>query len=242
MFDVLSDISITLLDISCLWIFLDAVFPSADNDSKKSRTYIYYSVYAVLFIADVEMFSENFFIKEILILFITSLMMKSYKRITLLRSLVASFVFLMIMIIVDFLALYSVYILFEQFDSTAIGDTLTGRFIVLIGKNALFIVTLFIKMRTSRRRGLGMMETDWLRYVFFPVCTIMASVAMAVGFRNIVDRVQSNVLLTIAFGLVIMNVYIYFIIDDVIKREIRIRERELEYLNTLHTSENYVAS
>ena len=84
-----------------------------------------------------------------------------------------------------------------------------------------------------------MMETDWLRYVFFPVCTIMASVAMAVGFRNIVDRVQSNVLLTIAFGLVIMNVYIYFIIDDVIKREIRIRERELEYAQFRNQVEIY---
>lgn len=218
MFDVLSDISIVLLDISCFWIFFDAVFYLSDNDYKKIRTYIYFGIYAVLFIAAVEMFSEFFFIKELLIIFITSMIMKSYRRITLVKSVIAAFVFLIIMILIDFMALYSVHTLFHQFDAHDIGDTLAGRFIVLIGKNCLFIVVLFIKMRMEHRKGLGMKERDWLRYVFFPVCTVGASVAMTVGFSDIKNRMQSNMLLTIVFGLVVMNVYIYFLIDDVIKK------------------------
>ena len=74
----------------------------------------------------------------------------------------------------------------------------------------------------------GMMtELEWVRFAVFPVFTIGSIVAMLVNFDAAVNDRQKNVLLFMAFGMLIINILVFYLIRDILKREAQIQEDKL---------------
>ncbi len=62
------------------------------------------------------------------------------------------------------------------------------------------------------------MDTEWLRFLFFPVFIIVAISAMLSVFGYVQTVEQAN-LLFIAFGMIGMNIVVFYLINDVVERE-----------------------
>ena len=68
---------------------------------------------------------------------------------------------------------------------------------------------------------------EWAKFSVFPICTIIIDIAMLVNFHGLTNEKQINTLLCIAFGLLILNIFVFYLIREVLEREIRIRKERL---------------
>ena len=82
--------------------------------------------------------------------------------------------------------------------------------------------------------------------MFFPVFTIITIIAMIMTFQYTKNEVQANVLYSISLGLAVMNIFVYFLINDIVTSEAKLHEKEilgLQFKNQIDMyrsiSENY---
>lgn len=91
----------------------------------------------------------------------------------------------------------------------------------------LFCIILGIR-RFFEGSSAGMMtELEWVRFAIFPMFTIGSIIAMLANFDATVDDRQKNVLLCMAFGMLMINVLVFYLVRDILKREAQIQEDKL---------------
>lgn len=91
----------------------------------------------------------------------------------------------------------------------------------------LFCIILGIK-RFFEGSSAGMMtELEWVRFAIFPIFTIGSIITMLANFDAVVDDRQKNILLCMAFGMLMINILVFYLVHDILKREAQIREDRL---------------
>ncbi len=68
---------------------------------------------------------------------------------------------------------------------------------------------------------------EWVRFTIVPVYTIIVLIALLTNFEIPESSHQKNILICIAFGLLVMNIIIFCLINDILKREVQITENRL---------------
>lgn len=228
MFEVLNNLSVMILEVICNRIYFGALFNNKKTIGKRESFVSLLIHIASFFLVEI-ILRDYFVLRIIVIVLVMTTIMYFLKESKTWRLLVASISFMIIMLILDFATFCTINALFEQFDANDIGNTLSGRLLVIIEKTLLLLIVLSLKMRSDKKAGRGLIETEWIRFAFFPTFTIIVALSLAVAFSGIQDKKQANVLYIIAFGMVVMNIFIYFLINDIIGREVEIKEKEAEY-------------
>ncbi len=91
----------------------------------------------------------------------------------------------------------------------------------------LFCIILGIRRHFTNTSAGMMTEFQWLRFSIFPMFTIGSIIAMLANFDAMVDVRQKNVLLYMAFGMLIINILGFYLVHDILEREAQIREDKL---------------
>ena len=68
---------------------------------------------------------------------------------------------------------------------------------------------------------------EWVRFTIFPIYTIIVLIALLTNFEIPESDHQKNILICIAFGLLVMNIIVFCLINDILKREVQITENRL---------------
>ena len=228
MFEMINNLSVIALEVICNRIYFSSIFQNRDNMSKR-KSYLLFVAQVVVFLMLGYCIKKNVVIREIIAIFIMSGVMYLLKDADFWKIFIANIFFVTVLILLDLLTLGMIYTLFERFDASDIGNILAGRLSVIIEKTILMLFVFSLKLRTDKKQGRGLSETEWIRFVFFPVFTVIVSLSMSVTFNNTNDMRQANVLYAIAFGMVLMNIFMYYLINDIVEREIGLKEREEEY-------------
>lgn len=228
MFEVLNNFSVTLLEVICSRIYFDTIFQDKNSIDKK-KSYLLFAAQAILFVILCAILRPYMIPRMMTICLTMTCLFGFMKDGKIWKIFLISATFLLYELLFDYITFLMISAFFEQFDSTDIGDTLAGRLCVIIERTLLMLLILFFKMRADKKKGRGLVETEWIRFLIFPVFTIIASISMIVVFNDISEMRQANVLYAISFGMVIMNLYIYNLINDIVDREVSIKEREVEY-------------
>lgn len=106
-------------------------------------------------------------------------------------------------------------------------------------KIILFILVLVIKIKIGDRSSEVLRDSDWLRFIFFPVFSIFTIIAMINTSGSVKNQKQENVFLVIALCLAGMNIVVFYLINDILKREIKIRENEIFRLKVRNQTDMY---
>lgn len=61
----------------------------------------------------------------------------------------------------------------------------------------------------------------------FPVFTIAAISAMLYAFAYVQTIEQANLLAVIAFGMMVMNIVVFYLINDIVEREMKMHENKV---------------
>lgn len=183
--------------------------------------------------------SKNFVIRQIANILTLSVFMLWNVKISLKKSFVLAILFDALLLAMDYL----IYLISRwiSLDNELLGQQyVIGRSLVyLLGKIILFLIILVIRKKFGEKTMEKMLDTEWLRFLFFPVFTIVAISAMLSVFEYVQTAEQANLLVVIAFGMVGMNIIVFYLINDIVEREMKIHENKVFQIQAKDQLEMY---
>ena len=216
---IIQAIFIIFLEVLYCTLFLEIFL------EKRVMKYKYMKQYVLFFITlgsvvISAIFNGNIAIKEVLvILFISSMMLSIYKS-KVIKMLFLIFIYFGILLGIDYLAIILIKYMLPPVSMSYLNDPLYGTIFVLLCRTIVFGTIMLIQKNWDKNNSLNLIsDSQWLRFIYFPIMSIIALCAMLINFDIEISEVASNTLLIIAFGLVIMNLMVFYLMRDIITRE-----------------------
>lgn len=237
MFDSLPNVLMILFEVFCCKIFYE-IFGKV-----RYKGWIN-AVQLILLIGSVYGVArglENIFVlKQIAIILLFAAFMFWHMKISIKKSLILAVLYQGLLLIVDYIA-FLIYSsgLFSNGESTGLQYMLENVLVVLLGKVLLYFSVLIIKKKFGEKSTEMLADSEWLKFLFFPIFTIAIIVAMFSGFGYTETTEQIYFLFIIAFGMAGMNILEFYLINDIIEREIKLHENEIFQIQVKNQTEMY---
>ena len=184
-------------------------------------------------------FSEYFVIRQISGILLFSVFMLWHVKISLKKSFVLAVLFDALLLAMDYL----IYLICRWFSlgGKSLGQQYEFGLVLasLLAKVILFFIILIIRKQFGKKSMEVMRDTEWLRFLFFPVFTIAAISAMMSVFGYVQTVEQANLLAVIAFGMVGMNIVVFYLINDIVEREMKMHENKVFQIQAKNQLEMY---
>ncbi len=235
MFFILQSLLITFIEMMCCKIFFD-LFCDIDNRRKNIGVMLPFILSGFVFVISY-LLAEHLFIKEILITFlVTVLMMKLHNEYSFIRNLILSVIFISLVFVTEYLSI----VIFSGFrERTDEQSIFLDAMLVMFSKAALFILIIFINQFIDKKSLKYFEDTQWIQLLFFPVFSICMIVAIITKTGDIIDNRLDNVFWMLAFGLVSMNIIVFYSIKDMAWKSKQIHESEMFQMQTCNQLELY---
>ncbi len=186
-----------------------------------------------------ELFYNHFLAKQIVAIIIISGFMTLYLKIRLRKALILSLLFEGLLLSIDYFTLWLNVLLFHSITEISESHYAGGLLVAILSKIILFAVVLAVRKRIGTKSLPVMAEREWLRVVLFPAFSIFTVIALLITFGNIENQRQESVFLAIAFCLAGMNLVVFYMIEDILKRENRIHENEIFRIQVKNQTDMY---
>ncbi len=184
-------------------------------------------------------FAEHFIIKQTIGIIMFSVFMLWHVKISLKKSFVLAILFDALLLAMDYLVfLIMGWLSLDSKLSEKQYET-GGVLAYLLVKVILFFLILIIRKKFGKKSMEMMLDTEWLRFLFFPIFTIAAISAMLSVFEYVQTVEQANLLSIIAFGMVGMNILVFYLINDIVKREMQMHENKVFQIQAKNQLEMY---
>ena len=233
----IQSIMMIILEVICCKIFFESFAEKRSKNNYRNYSIILGIVVCEYVIAS--LFYDKFILKQILAIVAVAVFMCFYFKIHFGKAIILSLLFLALLLSVDFFTLWLNVSLFDSIAEISRLHFVGGSLITVLGKIILFLVVLLIRKIVGGESSDVLRSTDWLRFIFFPVFTIITVIALIMTSGNIENQKQENVFLVIALCLAGMNIVVFYMINDLLKREIKIRENEVFQLKARNQTDMY---
>ena len=229
---------LVILEILCCKIFFEAFGKRRDNKRNLKNYGIILSL--IVFVYVIALFLSNqIILKQLLIIVVTALVMTMHFRINYWRSLIFATLFQGLLLAIDYFTLWLNVSIFHSIAEIGESYYVEGYLIAILGKVFLFMVVLVIRERIGGQSSDVLMDTEWLRFIFFPVFTIFTITALLITSGNLANQKQEDLFLVIAFCLAGMNIVVFYLINDILRREAKLRENEIFQLQVRNQTDMY---
>ena len=228
------------METVCCKLFYEAFAKKRNED--RFNDYLFIILLSSLNFVLVYFVGENLLIKQILIIIVTGLVMFLYAEIKLWKSLCIALLFRGLLLAVDY-AFYLYYLsLNNGYGFEISGYEFSGDLSSALAKLTLFLTVLFLKTKIAKGDAEDMLKgAEWFRFIAFPVFTILVLCAMGWTSGGSESVGIGNIEFIIAFGLVAINIIVFYIVCDILKRERRIREDDMYRTRVRNQTELYKA-
>ena len=236
MFELIQSVLLIFIEIMCCNIFYETFGTMRYKGWINAiQSVLLFGVICVLSYS----LSGHFVIRQIVGVLLFSAFMLWHVRISLKKSFVLAILFDALLLALD--CLFYLIGRWMPMDSGLSGrQCIIGRGLVyLLGKIILLFLILVIRKKFGKKSRETMLDTEWLRFLFFPVFTIAAISAMLAVFRYIETEEQASLLFVIAFGLAGMNILVFYLINDIVEREKEMHENKVFQIQAKNQMEMY---
>lgn len=186
-------------------------------------------------------FSNNMILKQIVVAFIYAGAMLWHVKISVGKSYVLGLLYQAMLLSTDYLA----YSINKEICS---GNAVAGKqyslenvLVILLGKAILFLVIIIIRRKIGKKSIEVLCDTDWLKILVFPIFTIIIITSMLSFFKNVETSDQIMLVFVGAFGMIGMNIVVFYLINDIVERETKLYEHKIFRLQVKRQSEMYQA-
>ena len=233
----IQSIMLMVLQIICCKIFFESFAEKKSENNWKNCGIILGTVICGYIIA--LLFYDQFVLKQVLVIIVIAIFMDLYFKIHLKKAIILSLLFQALLLSVDYFTLWLNVSLFHSVAEINKSHFWGGSLITVLGNIILFLVVLLIRKKIGGESSDVLRSTDWLRFIFFPLFTIFTVIALMITSGSIENQKQENVFLVIALCLAGMNIVVFYMINDILKREIKIRENEVFQLKARNQTDMY---
>lgn len=238
MLDYITGFGLTIFEMLSCKIFFEAF-----GKKRKEKDFLWESgivsglilcVYTVVLLLN-----KWFFIKQIVIIVIMAGIMTLYLNIRFGKAMILSVLFEGLLLSIDYFTLWLNVTLFNSIAEINESQNVWGYLVSVLSKIILFAVVLAVRKRIGTKSLPVMAEREWLRVVLFPVFSIFTVIALLITSGNIENQRQESVFLAIAFCLAGMNLVVFYMIEDILKRENKIHENEIFRIQVKNQTDMY---
>ena len=237
MLNYVQGIVLTALEIICCKIFFESFGKKRYENSTRNFVIILSTIISCFLV--VLALYNKFIIKQILIIVMIALFMSVYVKVKLIKSIVLSLLFQGLLLSVDYLTLWVNLSLFKSLADINESHLIGASMIVVLAKIILFITVVIIRKKTGDKTADVLSNADFLRFMFFPIFTIFTIIALIDTSGNGANQRQNDVFLAISLCLACMNILLFYLINDILKREIRVRESDIFRLRAKNQTDMY---
>ena len=236
MFDFMQSVLLIFIEIMCCKIFYETF------GKVRYKGWIN-AIQFVLLLGSVCLFafgfSKNFVIRQIANILTLSVFMLWHVKISLKKSFVLAILFDALLLAMDSLAFLIMRWVSLDMEISEQQHAIASVLAYLLVKVILFFLILVIRKLFAKKSMEKMLDTEWLRFLFFPIFTIVAIYAMLSVFENVQTVEQANLLAVIAFGMVGMNIVVFYLINDIVEREMKMHENKVFQIQAKNQLEMY---
>ncbi len=227
MAEIAQSLIIIFLESVCCKFFLDTFMQKKDYLNKWMKKIML--AVMVLSFTIIAILVRNFALKSCLIVLIIMIFVQIYYNATIFQSLVLSAIYYGILLGIDYLSIVIIKnLLPERYYEILYGSSVSATIVILFCKMVLFLTVLMIRQKWKEKDGLDLISNmEWIYLSYFPLFTIASMAVMLFGFDFSNESLNINILLILAFGLVIMNFIVFYVIHDIVNREKIIRNSRL---------------
>jgi len=127
----------------------------------------------------------------------------------------------------DYISLSMVEHFFIHIQREQLLSPVMSLFMGCLSQILLFCIILGIGRYFANSSAGMLTELEWIRFTICPVFTMGYIMAMLANFDTTINTKQKDVLLYMAFGMLIINVLVFYLIHDILEREKQIREDKI---------------
>lgn len=173
------------------------------------------------------LFATEFLNKQILIILLTSIIMYWIFRQKYSTILILLLLYQAGCLVIEYMTLVILEKCIPSFTETMMSSSIAGSLVGILCQMIMFCMILFMRKYFTQNSFSSFTEVEWIRISIFPLFTIITIIALIMNFGMIQTPQQGNILVYIVCGLLIMNILIFCLINDVMKREQEISEYRL---------------
>lgn len=227
MYLYLKSLIIICLEISCCKIFFEN-FINRNRFIKAWLMPVWFFLFICIDFAIVVLFSKNIFFKQIMVILIYSIFMGVYFGIRNIKIIIYSILFQTLLLTIDYTVLVFMQLILK-------GEILSllviehSELLVILSKAVLFILVLIIKKQWKNKHYSFeiLSNKEWIKLLSFSFMTIFTIISLLINFDIVHNIKQIETIFIIACGLDFMNIVQFYLIDDIMRKEEKIRENKL---------------
>lgn len=173
------------------------------------------------------MFPDNVGVRQFSVILINTVYVVIVYRNKIISSFIFALIFQCFEDVIEYIGIVIIQLRFAYLASDLLRFSfigyITGFLCLSITYTILFV---FKNIRTVKYKNL-LKDLKWAKYVWFPLFAIISILFLILSFDKIEDTRQGAVLLFIACGLLVMNIYMFEMIYDSLKRESELYELKI---------------
>lgn len=236
MSDLLTEILILFFEVLCSKMFYET-FGKVRNKGLINVVQLMLLECSVLVVA--HGLSNIFILKQVVVASIYAIFMSWHVNIRIRKSFILALLYQAMLLSTDYLA----YAINNElcFDNHMIGKqyNLENVLVILLGKAIVFLCILIIKKQLGEKSTEILLDTDWLKLLIFPIFTIIIITSMLSFFKYVETSEQTMLLFISAFGMIGMNIVVFYLIIDIVERETQLYEDRIFRIQAKSQAEKY---
>lgn len=217
-----------------LKIFFDT-FIKPRNESKYKIAVIFFTL-SILDMLLSLFLGNNFIVKQIAVIIVTFLFMKMYSKSLWRKVITLTILNQAILLITDYITLILKSIFFPDAD---VRQGIAYILLIAVDKTVLFLIIMIIKGSFRKREFAVLEDSDWIKFIFFPIFTVCMIIAMISHGTYEISDYQGELFLFLSVGLIVLNVVMFYLLNDILLKTTKIKDDQIYMLEARNQLELY---
>lgn len=214
-----------LLETFCCKMFIEAF-----GKSRSSAVLRNYAVLAGwlsgLYLASMVLENTFFMVKQGILILVTVGFMTLYFKMGILKAIILASLFQGLLSAIDYGVLFCIVSVFHTMPQPGEAHYIGSVLFIIIGRIALFMAVLAVRRGVGKKQDADLTNAQWLRFLFFPVLSIGMIAALITTSGSVAGKDKEDVFIAIAFCLAGMNIVVFSLVNDILKREKELRRNK----------------
>ncbi len=214
-----------------IYVIMCNLFGSVLADKKilsGNKKYVVYMLFWVgaEFLASA-IFDHYVILKMFVVVFLDVIFLRQLYQSSVLKFIGIAFLYQAICVLADYLVFVSVKKIVSGIDIIGSTETVIGYLMGTLSQILVIFFVIWFKNRFGTEKEYIMTKQEWIKYMVVPVFSTITILALIVNFEgNMTDR-QENTVLFVVIGLALMNIFVFHLILDVVRRETKSKQEAI---------------
>lgn len=169
----------------------------------------------------------HLWLKQIAVVLVMSAAMYCFFECNYLKIMILTLMYQGLVLLADYLTMLVMGKAVQGISHILLEDPAASALISFIGRVVLLLLLLVPKRSIRHQSGEMLTDLVWLRLLLISVITIISLTAIILQYNVMQNLKQSAVLLYVALGMAGMNLMVFYLVNDILEREMIIQKERL---------------